>query len=368
MSPVNYGVLIALADKIKVDLANYVRALFDSVPKPKDGLDGLQGKDGGPGIQGPKGDQGDTGAQGIQGIQGIKGDKGDTGEQGLKGDQGDTGPQGIQGITGEQGIQGIQGVAGIKGDQGEQGIQGIQGLKGVQGDRGIQGIQGEQGPKGDKGDTGEQGPEGQIGPQGLPGVPGKDGPRGPKGDVGAPGPQGIAGTDGAPGLDGAPGKDATEPNLEPFFQKISDQYAKLQSALVSKINMTLMNASMGGGSSGGGSAKILDNDDVEFKRLSEVTQNAVLIFDSTKKKFVVRDLLDFIQTIQTGVEVQYNKLIDVDGNFTYIGEAVPGTATTSPLWRIKRVETIGQDINILWASGSADLNKIWDNRATYSYS
>lgn len=365
MSPVNYGVLIALADKIKVDLTNYVRALFESVPKPKDGLDGLQGQDGAPGVQGPKGDQGVTGPQGIQGPQGEPGEQGIQGVQGPKGDQGDTGPQGIQGDKGDKGEQGIQGVAGVKGDTGPQGVQGPKGDKGDKGDIGVQGPKGDTGDKGPKGDTGEQGPEG---PRGLTGAPGKDGAIGLRGDVGPQGIQGPAGKDGPRGLDGAPGKDASEPNLEPFFQRISEQYAKMQSALVSKINMTLMNASMGGGSSGGGSAKILDNDDVEFKRLSEVTQNAVLIFDSTKKKFVVRDLLDFIQTIQTGVEVQYNKLIDVDGAFTYIGEAVPGTATTSPLWRIKRVETIGQDINILWASGSADLNKIWNNRVTYSYS
>jgi hypothetical protein len=99
-----------------------------------------------------------------------------------------------------------------------------------------------------------------------------------------------------------------------------------------------------------------------------MSENAILIFDSTKKKFVVRDLLEFIQGIQTGVEMQYNKLIDVDGNFTYIGEAVPGTSPTATSWRIKRVEQVGADINILWANGSSNFDKVWNDRLTYSYS
>ena len=149
------------------------------------------------------------------------------------------------------------------------------------------------------------------------------------------------------------------------MKKIKDHYQKLQSALVSKINNTLANA---GGSSGGGSTRILDNDDVEFKRLSEVTENCILIFDPTKKKFVVKDLLEFIGQVQAGVEVQYNKLIDVDGNITYVGEAVPGSLPSENKWRIKRIEQIGSDTAILWASGTSSFDKIWDLRLTYNYS
>jgi hypothetical protein len=362
MNPLNYGVLLAFVEKIKGDLANQIASLFASIPAPKDGRDG---------------------AQGIQGPQGPKGDTGDVGPKGDKGDKGDTGPQGIQGVKGDTGLQGFKGDKGNTGDKGEPGIQGPQGIQGPigpQGPKGDNGDTGERGPKGDKGDKGAdgtpgaQGPVGVMGPQGEQGLPGIQGPKGEKGDKGDTGPQGPRGDVGAQGPQGEPGKDgkdgldAPKPNIEPYIQKISDQYGKLQSALVAKINMTLMNASAGGGSSGGGSTKILDNDDVEFKRLSEVTENAVLIFDAAKKKFVVRDLLEFIQTIQTGVEVQYNKLIDVDGNYTYIGEAVPGSAPGASVWRIKRVEQVGADINILWANGSSDFGKTWNDRISYTYS
>lgn len=208
---------------------------------------------------------------------------------------------------------------------------------------------------------GEQGPAGPQGPAGRDGKDGRDGLRGPMG------PEGPAGKDGRDGRDGRDGKDGIIPDVQPFLDEIKDQYSKLQSSLIAKVNMTLLNKSAGGGSSGGGSSRILDNDDVEFKRLDQMSTNAILIFDQSKKKFVVRDLLEFIQGIQTGVEMQYNKLIDVDGNYTYIGEAQPGTSQSSPNWRIKRVEKVGDDINIIWAGGSSSFDKTWNNRLTYSY-
>ena len=56
---------------------------------------------------------------------------------------------------------------------------------------------------------------------------------------------------------------------------------------------------------------------------------------------------------------------------TYIGEAVPGTATSASTWRIKRIgeyTVAGQDAEIEWADGVATFTKVWDDRASYSYS
>lgn len=363
MSPLNYGVLFVLVDKIKNELADYIQNLFSSIPTPKDGVDGapgLNGKDGEKGDVGPIGPKGDRGDKGEKGEKGDVGPAGLPGPRGEKGDRGDKGEPGIQGPTGEQGPQGLQGIQGPKGDTGTQGPQGIQGPKGDKGEVGPQGS------KGDKGDVGAVGPMGPQGPKGDKGDPGERGAPGVQGPTGPQGPKGDKGDAGEPGTPGKDGKDGDTPNIEPILDKVKDQYQKLQSALVARVNMALMNLP-GGGSSGGGSAKILDNDDVEFKRLTDVSENAILIFDAAKKKFVVRDLLEFIQGIQTGVEVQYNKLVDVDGTYTYIGEAVPGSSPSSTVWRIKRVEEIGADINILWANGSADFNKSWDDRLTYTY-
>lgn len=151
--------------------------------------------------------------------------------------------------------------------------------------------------------------------------------------------------------------------LQNDFQMLKKTIASDRAAMQSTISSMIM------GSSGGGSVRILDNDDVEFKKISDVTENCILVFDATKKKFVVKDLMEFIQGIQVGVEMQYNKSIDAVDVFTYIGEAVPGSLPSSPVWRIKRIEDLGSgDINILWAEGTADFIHTWSDRLTYTYS
>ena len=61
-------------------------------------------------------------------------------------------------------------------------------------------------------------------------------------------------------------------------------------------------------------------------------------------------------------------LIDDVGTITYIGKALPGTLTSTPNWKIMRVEDIGGgDLEIKWA-GSANFSQIWDNRSSLSFS
>lgn len=67
--------------------------------------------------------------------------------------------------------------------------------------------------------------------------------------------------------------------------------------------------------------------------------------------------------------LQYTRLIDTDGDYKYVGEATPGSDPAIAVWRIKRVEfLVDDDIEIMWADGTATFDKVWDNRLTYSYS
>jgi hypothetical protein len=60
---------------------------------------------------------------------------------------------------------------------------------------------------------------------------------------------------------------------------------------------------------------------------------------------------------------------DVNGNLVYIGIAPAGTATSSPNWFIKQLNyTSGSLVSILTANGQITFDKVWDNRASYSYS
>ncbi len=62
------------------------------------------------------------------------------------------------------------------------------------------------------------------------------------------------------------------------------------------------------------------------------------------------------------------QLDDSTAGTLYVGKALPGTATSTAAWRIKRlVETAGALV-ITWADGNANFDNIWDDRTGLSYS
>jgi len=243
-----------------------------------------------------------------------------------------------------------------------------------------------------------RGPEGQKGEKGEQGLIGEQGPPGPQGK------QGLRGVRGYPGKDGRDftpeialfDKTLTETTqaneqkinkfisetkkeMKLFEDKLSatfyttekDNDAKIKDISVKFNNFVkTVNKSLGA-IGGGGSVNILQMDDVEFKKRHLVEGNSVLIFDSEKQKFISESFTDIIDrlelTIGAALEVQYDKIIDQDGDFTYIGEAEPGSVRSNPVWRIKRVYELGDDLEIIWADNSAEFDKVWDDRATYEY-
>lgn len=79
-----------------------------------------------------------------------------------------------------------------------------------------------------------------------------------------------------------------------------------------------------------------------------------------------------------GVNLQRNNAnnmsleIDYVGgtNPIYMGNAAPGTPTSSALWKIVKLSYDGNNnvTSILYAGGSPSFNQVWDNRASLSYS
>jgi len=61
------------------------------------------------------------------------------------------------------------------------------------------------------------------------------------------------------------------------------------------------------------------------------------------------------------------KTLTVD-EFTYIGIAPRGSATSEAVWRIKRIEDITGGIIRLYAEGSDKYEYVFDDYATYTYS
>jgi hypothetical protein len=332
-----------------------------------------------------RGPAGLDGKQGPKGDKGVKGDRGDTGDQGIAGADGESGRDGIdgkdgdrgeKGETGEQGLQGLQGLKGDKGDIGPVGETGLQGERGLTGDTGQNGSKGDTGKTGERGKDGAQGVAGTKGDLGLQGDRGIQGVKGDKGDTGLRGEKGERGETGPQGIQGEAGpdyKEKFEEALKQFNEQLVENRDTVNSNLEKQIQQINRSLSTLGG---GGSYKILDNADVDKTRLSSIVGDSILIYNPTKKKFVVESFQSIIDrleiTVGAALEVQYDKLVDEvpADNYTYVGEAVPGTTKSQALWRIKRVfeATDDCDLEILWANGTADFDKTWNDRATYTYS
>ena len=62
------------------------------------------------------------------------------------------------------------------------------------------------------------------------------------------------------------------------------------------------------------------------------------------------------------------RLDDVGGGVSYVGEADPGANPALPVWRIKKIVEVGDDITITWADGDDDFDNIWNNRLALVYS
>lgn len=67
-------------------------------------------------------------------------------------------------------------------------------------------------------------------------------------------------------------------------------------------------------------------------------------------------------------KVELTLRLDAVGTTTYIGDALPSTATDAATWRIKRMVETGPDLVILWADGDANFDNVWTARAGLSYS
>lgn len=62
------------------------------------------------------------------------------------------------------------------------------------------------------------------------------------------------------------------------------------------------------------------------------------------------------------------RLDDASATVSYVGEAAIAVAESAAFWRIKRLTTTGNVLDIKWADGNAEFDNVWANRASLSYS
>jgi hypothetical protein len=61
------------------------------------------------------------------------------------------------------------------------------------------------------------------------------------------------------------------------------------------------------------------------------------------------------------------RLDEVSSTISYVGESLPGTSTSAASWRVKKIDSTSGVI-VTWADGNTNLDNIWDNRASLTYS
>jgi len=88
---------------------------------------------------------------------------------------------------------------------------------------------------------------------------------------------------------------------------------------------------------------------------------------------LVKQARRVIQTDPFGgllTEGNYTLLIEEEtDSIVYVGKAQIGSATDQAVWQIRKAVIINDtSASITWAGGEDSFNKIWDDRASYTYS
>lgn len=69
----------------------------------------------------------------------------------------------------------------------------------------------------------------------------------------------------------------------------------------------------------------------------------------------------------TNVPLAESWRVDQVGNTLYVGRARFGAQTSDPVWQILRIQTIGTETIGQYAEGSLEYTKVWNDRASLSY-
>lgn len=107
---------------------------------------------------------------------------------------------------------------------------------------------------------------------------------------------------------------------------------------------------------------IVDNDPVNVQ-VQEEAWNVIVTGDA-----VTVSVLDSVIREITAEDEMYDIEIDTSvAGVTYVGQAVPGTATSDTVWRIKKITETVSGSSVDWAGGSAAFAWSWDDHLSLTY-
>lgn len=97
-----------------------------------------------------------------------------------------------------------------------------------------------------------------------------------------------------------------------------------------------------------------ENDKIDVSVVEQAVQVIVTEASDTPPPTVEEELYDI--EIDTSV-----------ANITYVGQALPGTSSSTPAWRIKRITETVTGSSVDWADGAAEFVHAWDDHLTLTY-
>lgn len=169
---------------------------------------------------------------------------------------------------------------------------------------------------------------GPRGPRGQRGIAGKDGVTGPMGPRGLPGIQGLRGLPGSNGLDGLNGENGSD---APRIVDVDIESNGNEIIFVFKFS----------------DGTVVRTDPVKLPDTAVIHET----------------------TMQRGRRnmIHERQIDEVSDDLTYVGKALPGSETSDPVWRISRILTVGTETSEEFAEGTSKFDKVWDDRASYTY-
>jgi hypothetical protein len=98
-----------------------------------------------------------------------------------------------------------------------------------------------------------------------------------------------------------------------------------------------------------------------------VINSAVQKFNAQLFEIQSLQILPAVLTVDANNVEKLRVDVPVAGT-TYEGYALPGTLNGTPAWKIKKIVVAGALTTTTYASGNSNFDKVWDDRATYTYS
>ena len=84
-------------------------------------------------------------------------------------------------------------------------------------------------------------------------------------------------------------------------------------------------------------------------------------------EYTFKQSIDLMRSILS--PYREKKELDSNGNTIYFGQCRPSGATSEAVWRIQKWTYDGNGFfnGIVWADGTDQFIKVWDDRASYTY-